>query len=384
MSRKADVVIIGAGVIGAATAYELARKGYKTLNIDKLPAAGYGPDERVVRHRARALLLVGRRRDGVRGLLLLEGLGGLPRRRGRVRPGEVHELRHAAAREPDRPPREGPQALSRRRRRVRGVVAGAAQGAHADLRHARVLSAQAARRPALLGPVRGRAHGRDLHAGLGLRQRPAARVAQPPARRRGAWRRVPLPRDGHRDPPGQRPRRGRHPRRRARDRRAGRHQRRRPALRHRQRDGRRDGRHERPHEAAAPRGPPRPRAAGLRLRRERHPLLGRRHRHLLPARESATTSSSAPRTRTATSASGSPTPTTTTGTSRRRSGRRRSTASPAGSRRSGSRTTERASSTSTTARTTGSRSTTARASAATTWRSGRAATSSRTPRSSAT
>src|SRR6201990_2172228 len=43
MSRKADAVIIGAGVIGAATAYELARKGYKTLNIDKLPASGYGP-----------------------------------------------------------------------------------------------------------------------------------------------------------------------------------------------------------------------------------------------------------------------------------------------------------------------------------------------------
>src|SRR3954467_5687739 len=43
MSRKADAVIIGAGVIGAATAYELARKGYKTLNIDRLPAAGYGP-----------------------------------------------------------------------------------------------------------------------------------------------------------------------------------------------------------------------------------------------------------------------------------------------------------------------------------------------------
>ena len=43
MSKKADAVIIGAGVIGAATAYELARKGYKTLNIDKLPASGYGP-----------------------------------------------------------------------------------------------------------------------------------------------------------------------------------------------------------------------------------------------------------------------------------------------------------------------------------------------------
>src|ERR687886_1149031 len=43
MSRNADAVIIGAGVIGAAIAYELAQKGYKTLNIDKLPASGYRP-----------------------------------------------------------------------------------------------------------------------------------------------------------------------------------------------------------------------------------------------------------------------------------------------------------------------------------------------------
>ena len=43
MSRTADAVIIGAGVIGSNIAFELARKGYKTLNIDKLPAAGYGP-----------------------------------------------------------------------------------------------------------------------------------------------------------------------------------------------------------------------------------------------------------------------------------------------------------------------------------------------------
>lgn len=43
MSERADVVIIGAGVIGAAIALELSRKGRKTVNIDKLPAAGYGP-----------------------------------------------------------------------------------------------------------------------------------------------------------------------------------------------------------------------------------------------------------------------------------------------------------------------------------------------------
>ncbi|MCP4963411.1 MAG: FAD-binding oxidoreductase [Actinomycetia bacterium] len=37
-----DAIIIGAGVIGAAVGFELARKGYRTLNIDKLPAAGFG------------------------------------------------------------------------------------------------------------------------------------------------------------------------------------------------------------------------------------------------------------------------------------------------------------------------------------------------------
>lgn len=37
-----DVIIIGAGVIGACTAFELAKKGWKTLSIDKLPESGYG------------------------------------------------------------------------------------------------------------------------------------------------------------------------------------------------------------------------------------------------------------------------------------------------------------------------------------------------------
>ena len=37
-----DAVIVGAGVIGAAIALELTRKGYKTLNIDKNPEAGHG------------------------------------------------------------------------------------------------------------------------------------------------------------------------------------------------------------------------------------------------------------------------------------------------------------------------------------------------------
>jgi sarcosine oxidase subunit beta len=42
MSERYDAIVIGAGVIGSAVGLELARKGYKTLNIDKLPAAGYG------------------------------------------------------------------------------------------------------------------------------------------------------------------------------------------------------------------------------------------------------------------------------------------------------------------------------------------------------
>ena len=43
MKTTSDAIIIGAGVIGAATAFELYKRGYQTLNIDKLPAAGYGP-----------------------------------------------------------------------------------------------------------------------------------------------------------------------------------------------------------------------------------------------------------------------------------------------------------------------------------------------------
>ena len=43
MSDTADAVIIGAGVIGAATALELAKAGYKTLSIDRNRGAGLGP-----------------------------------------------------------------------------------------------------------------------------------------------------------------------------------------------------------------------------------------------------------------------------------------------------------------------------------------------------
>ena len=42
MAERYDAVIIGAGVIGAAVALELARRGRRTLSLDALPAAGYG------------------------------------------------------------------------------------------------------------------------------------------------------------------------------------------------------------------------------------------------------------------------------------------------------------------------------------------------------
>ncbi|MGF1640353.1 MAG: NAD(P)/FAD-dependent oxidoreductase [Rhodospirillales bacterium] len=40
--RGCDAVIVGAGIIGAAVALELARRGWRTVNLDRLPAAGYG------------------------------------------------------------------------------------------------------------------------------------------------------------------------------------------------------------------------------------------------------------------------------------------------------------------------------------------------------
>lgn len=42
MNKKYDAIIIGAGISGAAIAYELGKKGYETLVVDRLSAAGYG------------------------------------------------------------------------------------------------------------------------------------------------------------------------------------------------------------------------------------------------------------------------------------------------------------------------------------------------------
>ena len=42
MDKKYDAIIIGAGVIGSAISFELSKKGYKTVNIDRNPTSGYG------------------------------------------------------------------------------------------------------------------------------------------------------------------------------------------------------------------------------------------------------------------------------------------------------------------------------------------------------
>ena len=39
MAERYDVIVIGAGIIGAAVALGLARKGLTVLGVDKLPAA---------------------------------------------------------------------------------------------------------------------------------------------------------------------------------------------------------------------------------------------------------------------------------------------------------------------------------------------------------
>ena len=42
VQKDYDALIIGSGVIGSAIGFELAKKGWKTLNIDRNPTSGYG------------------------------------------------------------------------------------------------------------------------------------------------------------------------------------------------------------------------------------------------------------------------------------------------------------------------------------------------------
>ena len=146
MGQKVDAVIIGAGVIGTATAFELCKRGYKTLNIDKLPVRRLRPTSNscaIVRAHYSSF-------DGVamayEGFFYWKKWAEYLERRGRVRAREVHDGRHRSARERDRPPRQGAAALRPPRRPVRGVGHRDARTEGADLRRARVLAAVAARR----------------------------------------------------------------------------------------------------------------------------------------------------------------------------------------------------------------------------------------------
>jgi sarcosine oxidase subunit beta len=42
MTQTSDAIVIGAGIMGTATAFELAKLHYRPVVVDKLPAAGYG------------------------------------------------------------------------------------------------------------------------------------------------------------------------------------------------------------------------------------------------------------------------------------------------------------------------------------------------------
>ena len=48
MSKHYDTIIIGAGIIGCATSLALGRKGWKVLNLDRLPAAPSGTSTRMI------------------------------------------------------------------------------------------------------------------------------------------------------------------------------------------------------------------------------------------------------------------------------------------------------------------------------------------------
>jgi len=42
VTKAFDAIIVGAGVIGTSIGYQLARRGWRTLNIDRLSASGQG------------------------------------------------------------------------------------------------------------------------------------------------------------------------------------------------------------------------------------------------------------------------------------------------------------------------------------------------------
>ena len=65
MGEKVDAIIIGAGVIGAATAFELCQAGLQDAEHRQAAVGQLRADLQLVRDRACPLLVARRRRDGV-------------------------------------------------------------------------------------------------------------------------------------------------------------------------------------------------------------------------------------------------------------------------------------------------------------------------------
>ena len=56
MDEKLDVLIVGAGILGAAAAFELSKRGQRTLNVEKLSDAGNRFDLQLLRDHPHPLL----------------------------------------------------------------------------------------------------------------------------------------------------------------------------------------------------------------------------------------------------------------------------------------------------------------------------------------
>jgi glycine/D-amino acid oxidase-like deaminating enzyme len=175
MAQTADVIVIGAGVIGAAVAYELAKQGRKVLSLDANGVAGHGST-------AGSCAIVRVHYSTLEGCAMaFEGFhdwDGLARLSGRARGGDAGGV--PADRVPgdeDRRQRPSDQAHGDERCAglpLRGVERRADHRTPADLPHGPVRARQAHGRPGLRRADRRRAGGRRLLAHGGLRDRPRA------------------------------------------------------------------------------------------------------------------------------------------------------------------------------------------------------------------
>ena len=198
--RPADVVVIGAGVIGSSIAFELSRDGHRVVVLDKAGGVGHGStsaSSAIVRFNYSTWAGVALAWESLHAWRDWQGS---PRWAGRERAGDLPAYRDAG-----RARRRGALRTDHRALRPRGGVLGA-------LDRRRHLPPRPGPRSRCLRPTptgrlgrvprscarRGR---RALDTGRRVRRRPAARCREPRYRGRGA--RCPLPpsADGHRAAP---------------------------------------------------------------------------------------------------------------------------------------------------------------------------------------